>query len=254
LGKQQANPFADVSDPSKDLWLVIKVGAFELPLLPDHKIQKTTQPDGSTVFSIPSPQSRSGAGPTAQVVLPPPSNQEDTEDYETFEILLKQYGCLPSSQVSRAIKGAAAIVAPPLPTTSAPGSGTSTPQGTPDQRGGRFVLVDEGTGQVIGELDNRIDVEVGKDVNAGSSASSTGDHKMNDPVMVDFGVLDEGWAQKVTVQTIDEQDMNDWMLKGAHYIRYVRKGEVFDSALMRNIQQRTAHVWQHGFQIHDQRR
>lgn len=173
------------------------------------------------MYSIPSPQSRSGAGPTAQVVLPRATSQEDTEDYETFEILLKQYGCLPSSQVSRAIKGAAAIVTPPIRSTSAPGSGTSTPRGVQDARGGRFVLVDEGTGQVIGELDNRIDVEVGQGVNAGSSASATGDHKMNDPVMVDFGVLDEGWAQKVTVQKIDEQDMNDWMLKGAHYIRYV---------------------------------
>lgn len=158
--------------------------------------------------------------------MAPPSSQEDVEDYETFEILLKQYGCLPSSQVSRAINGAAAIVAPPLPTASAPGSGTSTPQGTQDQKGGRFVLVDEGTGQVIGELDQRIDVEVGKGVNAGSSASATGDHKVNDPVMVDFGVLDEGWAQKVTVQTIDEQDMNDWMLKGAHYIRFVGKEKI----------------------------
>lgn len=86
------------------------------------------------------------------------------------------------------------------------------------------MLVDEGTGQVIGELDNRIDVEVGQGVNAASSATATGDGKMSDPVVVDFGVLDEGWAEKVTVQKIDEQDMNDWMLKGAHYIRWVERG------------------------------
>ncbi|GHJ88251.1 hypothetical protein NliqN6_4653 [Naganishia liquefaciens] len=219
LGKQQANPFADASDPTKDLWLVVKVGTFELPLLPDHKIQKTTQPDGSTVYAIPSPHPRSGAGATAKVILPRAVSPEDTEDFETFEVLLKQYGCLPSSQVSRAIKGAAAIVAPSVPPRSAPAAGTSSPRTVQDQRGGRFVLVDEGTGQVIGELDNRIDVEVGHGVNAAPSASAAGgDGKMSEPVVVDFGVLDEGWAEKVTVQNIDEQDMNDWMLKSAHYI------------------------------------
>lgn len=175
------------------------------------------------MFSIPS------GGTSVQLYLPVAASQEDKEDQETLEILLKQYGCLPSSQVSREIKGSAAIVgggssvgkAPPQYGSSAPGSGTTTPtlrRRTTD--GGRFVLVDEDTGQVIGELDNKLDVEVGQGVDAGPvPAGQAGDHKQNQPVVVDFGVLDEGWAQKVSVQTIEERDMDDWMLKGAHYIR-----------------------------------
>ncbi|KAI5454916.1 hypothetical protein NCC49_002192 [Naganishia albida] len=221
IGKQQANPFADALDRSKDLWLVIKVGTFELPLLPNHKISKVSS-GPTTVFSIPS------GGTSVQLYLPVAASQEDKEDQETLEILLKQYGCLPSSQVSREIKGSAAIVgggwgvgkAPPQYGSSAPGSGTTTPtlrRRTTD--GGRFVLVDEDTGQVIGELDNKLDVEVGQGVDAGPvPAGQAGDHKQNQPVVVDFGVLDEGWAQKVSVQTIEERDMDDWMLKGAHYI------------------------------------
>lgn len=191
--------------------------------MPDHRISKTpTTTQGATVFTIPSTHSASAA--SVHLYLPPAASQEDREDHETFEILLKQYGCLPSSQVSREIKGSAAIVAP-APTgkhpQSAPHSGAPTPRTrTQPGEGGRFVLVDEETGQVIGELDNRIDVEVGQGVNVGATAAGQlGDHKQNEPVVVDFGVLDEGWAQKVTVQTIEERDMDDWMLKGAHYIR-----------------------------------
>lgn len=182
------------------------------------------------MFTIPS------GGTSVQLYLPRAASQEDKEDQETFEILLKQYGCLPSSQVSREIKGSAAIVEgsggggggstvgkQPPQYSSAPGSGTATPRTrTQAAEGGRFVLVDEDTGQVIGELDNKIDVEVGQGVNAGGApAGQLGDHKQNQPVVVDFGVLDEGWAQKVTVQSIEERDMDDWMLKGAHYIRCV---------------------------------
>lgn len=182
------------------------------------------------MFTIPS------GGTVVQLYLPGASSLEDKEDQETLEILLKQYGCLPSSQVSREIKGSAAIVGggsgdgsivgkQPPQYSSAPSSGTATPRTrTQPAQGGRFVLVDEDTGQVIGELDNKIDVEVGQGVNAGGApAGQPGDHKQNQPVVVDFGVLDEGWAQKVTVQSIEERDMDDWMLKGAHYIRCVTR-------------------------------
>ncbi|KAJ9091198.1 hypothetical protein QFC19_009194 [Naganishia cerealis] len=249
VGTQQANPFADSSDPTKDLWLVLKVDTFELPLLPTHKISKSTAANGAIVFTIPSPKSPSG--PILELRFLPISSQEDKEDYETFEVLLKQYGCLPLSQVSREIKATAAIPSPsssdlagmpsvsgtkpstvpsqeappPIPSNkglpSGPNSGTASPRGarTEAQEGGRFVLVDEDTGQVIGELDNRIDVEVGSGVDAGRpGVTAAGDGKSGAPVVVDFGVLDEGWAQKVTVRSVDERDMDDWMLKGAHYI------------------------------------
>lgn len=245
VGRQQANPFADTSDPTKDLWLVLKVGTFELPLLPTHKISKETTTNGSIVFTIPSPQSPSG--PILELRLATIASPEDEEDYETFEVLLKQYGCLPLSQVSREIKGSAAIVSPSssdlVGMASAPSTATASSQRTPPpvpaknglssgstpgtasprsrteaREGGRFVLVDEDTGQVIGELDNRIDVEVANGVNAARPGMAAGDGKSAEPVVVDFGELEQGWAQKVTVQSLDEKDLDDWMLKGAHYI------------------------------------
>ncbi|KAJ9124208.1 hypothetical protein QFC22_001006 [Naganishia vaughanmartiniae] len=249
VGRQQANPFADSSDPTKDLWLVLKVGTFELPLLPTHKISKSTAANGAIVFTIPSPHSPSG--PMLELRLAPIASPEDKEDYETFEILLKQYGCLPLSQVSREIKGSAAIASPsssdlvgmattpsvsassqrtppPVPPknglSNGPAPGTASPRArTEAQEGGRFVLVDEETGQVIGELDNRIDVEVGSGVNASRPGTAAGEGKSAEPVVVDFGEMEEGWAQKVTVQTVDEKDLDDWMLKGAHYISTASK-------------------------------
>ena len=70
--------------------------------------------------------------------------------------------------------------------------------------------MNEDTGEIVGELDQEVDVEADKRL--------AGDDK-NRPVVLDFGNVVEGYAPTVKVQRIQQEDMDDWLLKGAHHIR-----------------------------------
>ncbi len=252
---------------------MVQVGTFELPLLPTQKVTIVPTPStpssatpspgsGSTppippkssslagkpistlksglTFSIPSASGNSSA--SILLTLPPATSAEDEEDFETFQVLLKQYGCLSLEGVSREVKSTAVIVDVTSPagpelssqtttTSTAPTAGGLLPSGStstssslappvsrpglasrPSQ--GRFILVDENSGKVIGELDQSLTQERDEEL-----------AKNSDAVVVDFGTLSEGWNNEVTVKTIDEKQMEgDWLLKGAHYLRRV---EVF---------------------------
>lgn len=253
FGYQRANPFADVSDPTKDLWLVLHVGTFELPILPSSKISvlpyqrepKVSAQSAQTALSssgkgftlsIPSDTSPSAS---VQITFPPGDTSEDEEDLETLQVVLKQYGCLKTdSGLSKEVKSTAVIsddVAALAPTSSAtntqsnPASNVtgSVPKGKrppppvptrptlpshPSQ--GRFVLVDESTGTVLGELDQHLSVSEDKKL-----VESFGKGGKDQAVEVDFGQLEKGWVTGVTVKTVDPKDMDDWLLKGAHYLR-----------------------------------
>lgn len=242
VGRQRANPFADTSDPSKDLWLVIQVGEnFELPILPTQRITlsilsgrgRAGRDHGDRVFSIPFEELDDAS---ADIVVPGPITASDKEDLETFEVLLKQYGSLTESAarkegiegqraVASASSGSLAGLAPGEKKVTEPStleSGPSTNKSGLRRRtgwngqesGGRLVLVDDKTGEVVGELDQEINVEdedekkLEDDDKSGSKA----------PVVVDFGTLSQGVPYEVvTVKTIKPEDMDDWILKGAHY-------------------------------------
>jgi spartin len=221
------NPFSDDPAPHKDLFLVVKSGDFELCLVPGVRITREPSFEVSNdrtrvnnnpnvVFRVPSPTVTDAF---IDIVIPKPATEFDSQDLDTLEILLKQYGSLyiPPQFVNREIPGAGLIdsfTSVSTPDSPAGGKGPAPP--VPPRPGmrhsdsqGRFVLVDETTGQIIGELDQNLSVEEGKQVAGGSA---------NEPVIVDFGPLDQGLAKSITVKTVDEADMNDWMLKGAHYL------------------------------------
>jgi hypothetical protein len=123
------------------------------------------------------------------ITLPLPGSTAELEDLDSLEVLLKQYGCL----------GAEATAL----------EGVTAPQLNDDMKG-KLVLVNEETGEMVGELDQTLDVVEDKKVGMGSN---------NKPVILDFGDVVEGYAPKVVVQTVPENEMDDWLLKSAHYLR-----------------------------------
>jgi len=225
IGHQRANPFADVSDPTIDLWLVLQVGTYETTLLPTQKITVGTSASGGRTFTIPSDIFSGNNNAAIMLTLPVAANKDDEDDVQTFEVLLKQYGCLPLQEVPE-VDGQSAVAsespgdlpalgnksalfstsgAPPLPTRSlAPSTEDTKAQG-------RLVLVDSASGEVVGEIDQTVKVE------EDPALSEKG--KEQQPVIIDFGDIEySGVAKTIEVKTVAEEDMDDWMLKGAHYL------------------------------------
>jgi spartin len=221
------NPFSDNPAPNQDLYLIMKSGDFEICLVPGVKMERQPSFEVSyqggqgspyVTFTVPSTTVRNAF---VEIVIPRPSTEEDQQDLETYEILLKQYGVLhiPPQYVNREIPGSSlieSVTSASTPASPIGGKSVNAPPPIPPRpgmrhsaSGGRFVLVDESTGQIVGELDQQLSVEEGKQVMGNSSS---------EPVVVDFGQLDAGVIGKITVKTIDEADMNDWMLKGAHLL------------------------------------
>ncbi|WVW84011.1 hypothetical protein I302_106037 [Kwoniella bestiolae CBS 10118] len=199
IGHQTANPFspspADPPIPTHDFWLVIKVGpTFEMPIVPNQPMIPSRDKDG-LVYTVPSPHI-----PNASVsfVIHLPSSQADLEDLDSFEVLLKQYGCL--AKESTALNG----LAPPALSSS---GGEML---APEEMRGRIVLINEDNGQVVGELEQTFDVEEDKRLMS---------EDKNKPVMLDFGYQREGDdILKVKVKTVPEEDLDDWLLRGAHKV------------------------------------
>lgn len=244
---RRANPFADEGDSTKDLWLAIQVGdSFELALVPTQRITVVNATKtigggggggggGGRTFSIPF-----DAVPGAQIHLefPAPITQADKEDLETFEVLLRQYGCL-STQDAKTVgvvdqkaviggngggDGTTTGSSTPLKQTTTAGS-APTPITTGLRRrmqlprqdsGGRLVLIDDSTGEVVGEVDRTIDVQG----DAAAEVAEDGSAEKS-PVVVDWGSISQGLDNTpVVVKTVKPEEMeNDWMLKGAHYLR-----------------------------------
>lgn len=189
IGKQTANPFApspsDPAVPTHDFWLVLNVGTFEMPLIPTQ----TCTPSLNTLEGV-SYTFTSQTVPDAQVaiVLPLPGSTAELEDLDSLEVLLRQYGCLGAEATGL--------------------TGVTAPQLNQDMKG-KLVLVNEETGEMVGELDQTLDVVEDKKVGQGNH---------DKPVMLDFGDVVEGYAPKVVVQTVPESEMDDWLLKSAHYL------------------------------------
>lgn len=190
IGKQTANPFApspsDPIIPTNDFWLILNVGTFEMPLIPTQ----ACTPSLNTLEGV-SYTFASQTIPDAQIILtlPLPGSTAELEDLDSFEVLLRQYGNLGAEAT-----GLEGVTAPKLN----------------EEMKGKLVLVNEESGEVVGELDQTLDVVEDKKVGQGSK---------DKPVILDFGDVVDGYAPKVVVQTVPESEMDDWLLKGAHYLR-----------------------------------
>jgi spartin len=176
-----------------------------MPLIPTQKAESSRSTTGVayTIDSQAIPEAK------LSLVLPLPASSADLEDLDSFEVLLRQYGSLPGD--STALKD---LAAPHL--AGGPSTGVSVPGGTAGAGGedkdmrGKLVLVNEDNGEVVGELDHDLDLE--------EDHSVSKDDK-DKPVVLDFGNVIDGYMPVVKVRTVPEDEMDDWILKGAHYLR-----------------------------------
>jgi spartin len=199
IGFQTANPFSpspnDPKVPTHDFWLVLRVGTFEMPLMPEQYLYPSEDVSRAITYSLASPTVQNAS---LQLTLPLPASAADMEDLDSFEVLLRQYGALKPDDTALTN-----VTAKPLGTSNAP---------LPEDMRGKVVLINQDNGEVVGELSESIDVETdGKVLN---------DNK-NKPVILDFGNEIAGYAPKVKIQTVPEDELDDWMLKSAHTLSYV---------------------------------
>ncbi|KAG8912641.1 hypothetical protein FRC01_004973 [Tulasnella sp. 417] len=146
----------------RDVWLVLRIGNFEEPLSASDPIYHSRQ-RGTYTFKAPEGQ--------FMVTLQPASSLADTEDLETFEVLLQQYGSLQEVDPS-----------------------DSKRDETRDVKG-RLVLVDEDDGEVVGTLGEQFTIREGPGVAQGGKA----------PVVIEMP--EEGQTEiRVSAMDPDEQD------------------------------------------------
>lgn len=220
IGAQTANPFApspsDPLVPTHDFWLVLHVGpTFEMPIVPETYLVPSPSSSTGITYTIPSPNVPNAS---LELCLPVPGSSADIEDLDSFEVLLRQYKSLAADSTALAN-----VTVPSFQDRKTDTTGSTAPTPLPEDMRGKLVLINEETGEVVGELDQKVDVE--------NENKLAGDAK-NRPVVLDFGNVVEGYAPKVTVQRIQQEDMDDWMLKGAHTIRYVSYYSLLDKVLV----------------------
>lgn len=165
-----------------------------MPLMPEQFLNPLEDVSTGITYTIPSPHI-----PNASLLLtlPLPSSAADMEDLDSFEVLLRQYGSIRSDETA-------------LTNVTAIPMGMKDTAPLPEEMRGKLVLVNQDNGEVVGQLDSELDVEADKGV--------ASDNK-NKPVILDFGNEIAGYAPKVKVQTVPEDELDDWMLKSAHHLR-----------------------------------
>ncbi|EJD46203.1 hypothetical protein AURDEDRAFT_164862, partial [Auricularia subglabra TFB-10046 SS5] len=118
-----------LADPTKqaesDVWLVLRLGAFETPVPPTQPIVHQRAQGVYTIPGTPAPA-------TLRLPLAAP-NTPLREDLDTFEVLLAQYGVVHEAE-------------------GGPPAGTVADEKKGEHLKGRLVLVDEKDGEVIGTL------------------------------------------------------------------------------------------------------
>jgi spartin len=166
-----------------------------MPLMPEQYLYPSEDVSRAITYSVTSPTVPNAS---LQLTLPLPSSAAGMEDLDSFEVLLRQYGSLKPDDTALTN-----VTAAPL---------GSNNEALPEEMRGKVVLINQDNGEVVGELSESIDVETdGKVLN---------DNK-NKPVVLDFGNEIAGYAPKVKVQTVPEDELDDWMLKSAHTLSYV---------------------------------
>ncbi|KAG9039336.1 hypothetical protein FS837_000984 [Tulasnella sp. UAMH 9824] len=155
----------------RDVWLVLRIGNFEEPLSASDAIYHSRQ-RGTYTFRAPEGQ--------FMITLQPPASVGDTEDHETFEVLLQQYGSLQEVDPS-----------------------DSKRDDTRDVKG-RLVLVDEDDGEVVGTLGEQFTIREDPGLAQGGKA----------PVVIE---MPEEGQTEIRVHAMDP-DEQDFILRSAQFI------------------------------------
>jgi spartin len=180
----------------RDVLLVLRLGddpddvsGFEAPLDPTRAITATVLPSGARHYIFHATRD------DAEFILVLPAPPEAAEDVELFHSVLAGY-------------------ATDLHGSDAAASGTYHLQRAEEDLRGRFVLVNEDGGEIVGALDRS--VRVREDPLLGETGHE------NDPVVVELpedDTLDELRNVEVLVRTVPPED-RDWMMKSALFATY----------------------------------
>ncbi|KAI0648358.1 hypothetical protein C8Q79DRAFT_571098 [Trametes meyenii] len=215
---------ASLSHEDRSLYLVLHLNALELPLDPTHPISVQVGRDGARTYtfqSIESPVDQASSTIYLTVPIPARPDAHRAETVEAFDHILAQYAEVSGLSLD--------------PATRSPNSNAQSPTaGQPDQDlRGRLVLVDEESGEVVGELPNRVHIsedpalakaEKGKD---GEPApvllelppdvydAYTGQGTSVVPYHEPESDLDE--AKEIFVRAIPPEDQ-DWITKSATFV------------------------------------
>jgi spartin len=194
---------------ARDVLLVLRLGddpdsvsGFEAPLDPARAITATVLPSGARryVFHV----TRDDLEFT--LALP-----EATEDVDLFHSVLAGY-----ATDLRGGGGSGTASSSVLLPEGGPHSGY--PQGVEEDLRGRFILVNEDGGEIVGALDRS--VRVREDPSLGETGHE------NDPVVVELpedDTLGELRNVEVLVRTVPPED-RDWMMSSALFASYVISG------------------------------
>ena len=173
-----------------DVLLVLRIGSYETVLDPAHAVQASSLPSGERRYVLRAVDTRD-----MTLVLPPAQSGQATDDLETLDGILSEYGGFAAQDTGVAsIDDANFIVEKPSPDE--------------DLRG-RFILVNEDNNEVVGALDRNVHIH--EDPTLYEKGHET------DPVVVELPEgVDDLTDTEVMVRAIPEEDRG-WILNGAMF-------------------------------------
>ncbi|TFY68526.1 hypothetical protein EVG20_g3510 [Dentipellis fragilis] len=201
--------YVTVTTPASapDVFLVFKLGAFETVLDPRRTITASVTPRGEHKYVFHSTRD----DPSELFLSLPAQEKAKADDVETFHGMLTEYGDF------RGDFAAVAMGADRKAPQSE--SAVSIEEGEEEDLRGRFVLMNEDNGEVIGALDNKVKVH------EDPALSEKGREK--DPVVVELSEEADGLEglseEEVLVRAVPPED-RDWILNSAVFISRVIAG------------------------------
>ncbi|TFY76482.1 hypothetical protein EWM64_g7531 [Hericium alpestre] len=190
----------------KDIVLILKLDSFETPIDPRQPITQSTLPSGDHEYVF-----HSTPDDPTELLLTFPAQENIQSEIETLHSVLADYGNFRGDFVPAGSLG-----------TDPEGPGAraiALEDGEEQDLRGRFVLVNEDNGEVIGALDDRIRVR--EDPTLAEKGHE------NDPVVVelpeDVEDVEHLSEEELIVRSIPPEQ-RDWMMKGAVFFSGVISG------------------------------
>jgi spartin len=188
---------AHASPVNRDVYLVLRLNAFETPIDPARVVVFSVSPAGVRTYTFQGTQLDPRV--LTFTIAAKPKGEEDpnlTEDLETFQSIIAQYAEL---------RGGPAPTSAPLPTATHPH----------DLRG-HLVLINEDSGEIIGEVDTDRRFTIQEDTTLAERG------REDDPVVLDIpnGAANatESHPLQLFVSFVPP-GQEDWITKGATIIR-----------------------------------
>lgn len=237
---------------ANSLFLLLRVHSFELPIDPTWTVSRADSQDGSRTYTFSSAGSSGSDSPIlpsfVHLTIPAPSHNVLTEYpcidelISTLDSILTEYSRPPVSEPEQILSRVSRPLQPHADAKAdVAAAGTTAAPHFPKIHGGplaqdeslrgRLVLMDEASGEVVGELEQRVPIEEDASVGRADEAKDAG------PVMLELpGDVYDAYTtgrldglkvgtelqdlRAIFVRTIPEEEQ-DWMTKSASMIRWV---------------------------------